>query len=448
MRRTRTLRRALGAAAALALAASGAPGAAVTAHAARCAPVEQVWGLGRACRTAHGYDVLLRDGSVVHTHGPDTDYEGLSPYPLPPARRPACVTSAVDFRAEVVYAQPIDGIDRYRGIAGTVRRLVHEANGIVVAEAARLRRTVNLRVRCSGGVVKVTHAVLPTRRADASFETIVGDLRTLGFSDEHVKYWIWYDDFNFAQFPPGTATLFFDDSDDPTNVNNVGPDYAVTFGVMPHLGGASVMLHELAHTLGAVQASAPHSTGTEGGHCNDGQDVMCYEDGGQRANYDPNVCRGRPRFDCGYDDYFNPNPTAGYLRSHWNLAAPLNRFVQGCLYRTGSLTLGLGDLAVEGTSATTFNIPSSCRGHRFSLQGVMNSPSPTLSQKLGFLISPVLASQSALPDFDVCWYNGSASLGCTASQIGAESGTIPSRATRAQVVLAIGARSTYIFSAI
>lgn len=79
----------------------------------------------------------------------------------------------------------------------------------------------------------------------------------------------------------------------------------------------SVVLHELLHTLGAVQSSAPHFSG--GSHCYQLSDVMCYtpRDGttGEYANDCP---QGVP-LDCGQDDYFNPSPPAGsYLATHWN----------------------------------------------------------------------------------------------------------------------------------
>lgn len=93
-------------------------------------------------------------------------------------------------------------------------------------------------------------------------------------------------------------------------------------------------VHEASHTMGAVQLSAPHSSGA--GHCHDGMDVMCYADNGGQARFDPNVC---PRlavtwvgpempYDCGADDYFHPAPAAeSHLATHWNVGSPLNRWI-------------------------------------------------------------------------------------------------------------------------
>jgi hypothetical protein len=99
---------------------------------------------------------------------------------------------------------------------------------------------------------------------------------------------------------------------------------------------AEGMLHEITHTLGAVFGSAPHSTGN--GHCTDGSDVMCYDDGGPNAGgYSSAVCPAltgaqagmTQTYDCGRDDYFNPSPDAGsYLATHWNVWD--NPFLAAC----------------------------------------------------------------------------------------------------------------------
>jgi hypothetical protein len=82
------------------------------------------------------------------------------------------------------------------------------------------------------------------------------------------------------------------------------------------------LLHEVSHTLGAVQSQAPHGTGR--GHCTDGADIMCYADGGPRDRQlrRCGALRGpfSAQYDCNGDDYFNPQPAVGsYLASHWNL---------------------------------------------------------------------------------------------------------------------------------
>jgi hypothetical protein len=80
--------------------------------------------------------------------------------------------------------------------------------------------------------------------------------------------------------------------------------------------GAEVETHELFHTLGAVQYSAPNSN--RHSHCIDGGYILCYAEFGISVL---NVCPGVKQLDCGGDDYFNVRPAAGsYLSTHWNTA--------------------------------------------------------------------------------------------------------------------------------
>jgi hypothetical protein len=117
---------------------------------------------------------------------------------------------------------------------------------------------------------------------------------------------------------------------------SVNPPASSADGVWPE-----GFLHEISHTMGAVQFSAPHTSaaadGTPRGHCWDGSDVMCYADGlSPKVAYDPNVCprsaAGGPmaqHYDCNGDDYFNPAPAPGsYLATHWNLWDSV--FYDGC----------------------------------------------------------------------------------------------------------------------
>ena len=101
--------------------------------------------------------------------------------------------------------------------------------------------------------------------------------------------------------------------------------------------GVSVEAHELGHTFGAVQNTAPHSTFTgqagTGGHCHDEYDAMCYDDDGvattKPLTYTCNVLHA-PLLDCGHDDYFHTAPAAGtYLATRWNTAK--SRFLIGTL---------------------------------------------------------------------------------------------------------------------
>jgi hypothetical protein len=128
-----------------------------------------------------------------------------------------------------------------------------------------------------------------------------------------------------------TDVLVGDDRPGPENRNNRPGRIAAVFGPSRGLpartaaGFASeMMLHEILHTLGAVQPESPHAT--SGGHCFDGADIMCYDDGSARARrysdgYCPEVSGEISQaLDCSRQDYFNPDPLAGsFLATHWNV---------------------------------------------------------------------------------------------------------------------------------
>ena len=143
------------------------------------------------------------------------------------------------------------------------------------------------------------------------------------------------------------------------------------------------------------------------------------------------------RFDCNFDDYFHPAPPTGsYLSDHWNLGAPFNRAVQGCSFRTGTLTGG-----DPVASRETFAVPSSCAGRWYA--GMAFLPTPPAS------VDPSTASwhntSTLLPDVDVCWLAGTTELRCDRAGKDA-TGTVPSGATQVRIELRTGAAATYVLS--
>ncbi|MBC7459733.1 MAG: hypothetical protein H7287_00070, partial [Thermoleophilia bacterium] len=125
------------------------------------------------------------------------------------------------------------------------------------------------------------------------------------------------------------------------NINNNPPvgSFAVQYGtrsdsVTPDPPLPTSLLHELSHTMGAVQDEPPTSSGA--GHCIDGVDVMCYADGGPRsASYTASACPdplppeedADEVYDCNGDTYFNPAPPAGSplaLATTWQLGLAAN----------------------------------------------------------------------------------------------------------------------------
>jgi len=294
-----------------------------------CPSTVEVPGLGVVCRRADTLlSVFAPDGSFVGaTHGTDPVPAELPDLPLfeQPGTQPTCVDESqqqVEPHTELLYARAHDDLDRYGLKAQAVRNLTRSANGVLAAAAVATGGLAALKVLCAEGQMIVRNETLPTDMADASFATVANDLQAKGYSLPHVKYLVYYDDPG-ACGCAGAANLWFDDLPGPANLNNgVAPMFAIDFGYDSTL----VMLHELSHTMGAVQSSAPHTTGA--GHCWDGRDIMCYNDGGPNGGmYTSGICASSV-YDCGHDDYFhrNPDPTS-YLATHWNLGAPWNRFL-------------------------------------------------------------------------------------------------------------------------
>lgn len=114
-------------------------------------------------------------------------------------------------------------------------------------------------------------------------------------------------------------------------VRNVAAKYSMVFN---HAGGKNgpscfetgmsgvrTTLHELFHTLGAVQLDAPNA---DTGHCTDAPSIMC---SGGVEGYGLGIqipaCAKVlvETLDCGMNDYWNPSPRAGsYLSTNLNIA--------------------------------------------------------------------------------------------------------------------------------
>lgn len=275
----------------------------------------------------------------------------------------ACSDSS-DYHTQIVYARPKDATSRYAEMAPKLRSWFQSADGIVSEEAKRFSVSVNLKVFCEKGEISVVEAVFPNTsdnffRSSDTRGVLIRDLAGLGYNKKNEKYIVYYDGRASGCRQGGTTAPCVsqqsekgpDDRLTEDNVYNVGPDYAFLyavddaviqqyFGTSYEMLAPILILHEYAHTLGAVQPSAPHATKKEPRslqkHCTDAQtigkggtDVMCKSDG--QGEVFGNACPGfYPfRFDCNNDDYFNPKPDPGsYLATHWNLGSSLNRFIK------------------------------------------------------------------------------------------------------------------------
>jgi len=272
------------------------------------------------------FRVELDSGASVTTHGPDSRAEvadhGTSIGPGDPERPPACASTE---NQHVLYGAPADGSSRYPDAVPEIRAIMRRINAVLNEESVESGGPpTDYRVLCEAtGEIKVDTFTGPAAGAD-SFREIVSAAQAAGFNRAATKYTIFYE--TPADGYCGVGSLYEDDRLSADNDNNVSRSYGVT-----HDGcwNGDTPIHENGHNMGAVQPSAPKSTGS-GAHCFQEHDVMCYSPDGGDRNQEGTVldCSDRKHFDCGNDDYFDTAPEAGeYLASHWNLGSPLNRFL-------------------------------------------------------------------------------------------------------------------------
>lgn len=274
----------------------------------------------RACATHHQRPV----GPKFCTHGDDTAeaicllhqlvcYSPPKPGPvLPPPPPPGCIGDGVSGdRVQAFYAYTaatgnnLDAPDGSTTRRTTILSALGDADRYLFAGSGK-----HYRWACSGGEPTVT----PIQVADDSLNSFIGAALAAGYNSHDRIYTALIDSGG-----GGVATVEFDDQPGPNNQNNSGPAFSLTRGV----GAWPTLVHELGHNLGAVQLSAPHSSGAW--HCHDGYDVMCYNDNGpyyQNGGTFTTTCSaGENQWDCDDDDYSNPAPPAGtYLHDHWNVA--------------------------------------------------------------------------------------------------------------------------------
>ncbi len=252
------------------------------------------------------------------------------------SRQPACVNVDIDYGAQLLYARPSSGQDRYAEFAPKLRDWLSQANAIVNAEAGNFDLTADLKIACKDKEISVLDVALPISSTPTK-EIIISALKNSGYSNEKIKYIVWYDgEATGCSTGKCRGQSSGPDADDRLsidNANNKGPDYALLYKIEDPKLAPFIMLHEYSHTMGAVQKNAPNGVDNE--HCNDepplekmGTDIMCKSD--NPATTFKDSCSGfQIRFDCNNDDYFNPKPEPGsYLATHWNLGSPLNRFIQ------------------------------------------------------------------------------------------------------------------------
>ncbi len=228
------------------------------------------------------------------------------------------------YRTQAMYVVEADKPNRYTQLLPSLTAWAAGANEVVNRSAALTGGVRDVRFVHEPGTSDcrpvVLNVTVPAGTL-ASFGASISAVQAQGYTSPTRKYLMWTD----ATVLCGIALQYLDDRPGQDNANNGRyPQYARTdagcWG-----GSYSVEAHELVHTLGAVQASAPHKSAA--GHCTDDYDRMCYRDGSVVMTY-PCPIENESLLDCNGDDYFSTYPPAGsYLDSRWNSAD--SRFLVG-----------------------------------------------------------------------------------------------------------------------
>lgn len=291
------------------------------------------------------------EGAPVCTHGADpaADASGVPLFPADSGAAPAtpCFDGgSTGYRIEVLYGHPADTPNNYAASVPTIRNAVAFADKYF--EESDSATAQHLRWLCDATNQIVVHNVtLQPIGTDGEFtfwdmyRSLQGGpgKKSAGFKSRDRIYVTFVDGIKGVYNACGQAIMDRDDSPGLNNKNNVGPAYAL---IGTGCWNGAVTLHEIGHTIGAVQPSAPHNSGGGKAHCYDEMDVMCYDDGGsyflgpdgqdgtaddgslQMVCVDPlklPVDGEDQQFDCNQDDYYDPSPAPGsYLATHWNTA--------------------------------------------------------------------------------------------------------------------------------
>lgn len=261
----------------------------------------------------------LSDFVRISVTGRRVPYPGGDQIPV----KVQCLEGGAGKRVQAVYASIEGQPNRYASKVGGILQAIPFIDDRFEKSAQetgghRSVRWVQL-PDCTVAVAQVSISSTAANAGAFGLGTLTSELAAKGFADANRKYLVWIDPGDTTIHCGGRGGLVYDERPGLENANNKGPSYAsaplcITEGATePAVAGLAA--HELMHSLGAVQRSAPHSTGE--GHCTDGYDALCL------SSSAPCVELLHVRlFDCGHDDYFYAGtpPKGNYLATHWNTA--------------------------------------------------------------------------------------------------------------------------------
>lgn len=313
---------------------------------------DEVPGVGPAKEGPGGStQVLLDDGSTVFTSGTEPGTDALKEKYAPrsgavavrvpqiaPAfhHAPMSPVCASDERLTILYGW--NETDRLtEALREQIRNVIRDINGWIYAEDRSAGGDgARLKVQCVGGKISVWG--FRAEGAD-SFSEIVSGAKAAGYDQGTSKYMIFWDSTTEKDLG-GEGASAIDSSKWKSNLNNFGArpgsstGYAAVYAQNNRDGnwgiasnfGPYVPLHEIMHSMGAVNPDAPAGSAISR-HCWVTLDVMCAGDAGLYHQF-VQQCFTFTRLDCPKDNYFNPRPEPGeYLYDHWNIDGDENSFI-------------------------------------------------------------------------------------------------------------------------
>lgn len=292
--------------------------------------------------TCDGMPTVQAAGRRLCTHGGDGLPQGsittLSRATLVP-KAPCPGNGVKGRRVRVFYGYPEGTPDRYSTLRDDIQLAVRTADANLDGQTQDVEGQ-HYRFWCDTDVVPTIRAVRLKAIGDDGAYSVLDVIDSLvhqrglhlgdrNFTDGRFAYVVFVDHLVGVSAPPGQATFFSDDEPDPAlNLNNDTSQlrYAMVTLGFSTLNEAHLFQHEVGHTMGAVQLSAPHTSGAA--HCFDAEDIMCYDDGGRYfsdggtlLDVCPKMPDGQDPWDCGGDDWYAVDPSGGnYLTDHWNVA--------------------------------------------------------------------------------------------------------------------------------
>ncbi|AXU14732.1 hypothetical protein CRV15_18930 [Streptomyces clavuligerus] len=226
-------------------------------------------------------------------------------------------------RVQLMYVRGDRQPDRFDQFRTQFQARAVNLNTKFVEASARMggeRREVRF-VHDAGCTPTVLRVTVPQAAIDGGGQTTQQAIAAQGHTSNDRKYLVWAEN--------GVCGLGFgyhnDERPGQENFNNTQVGWPmIGMGQGGCFGDINVDVHELLHTMGAVQRNAPKSTGPNGAHCYVDGDLMCYNDGNipnPPGRLVPCDYPQRAVIDCNRNMYFNPNPQPGsYLTRNWNIA--------------------------------------------------------------------------------------------------------------------------------